>query len=128
MFNEIFKKLREEKNITQKELATYLNVTDRLIRYYETGHRMPPADILGKIADYFNVSVDYLLGRTDIKKPIQNIVKENLPKYSSHKQSIDIENLSSESQEDLKRYIELLKIKDMQKRNSETSGELTNLD
>lgn len=116
MFSKIFKELREEKNITQKDLAKQLNVTDRLIRYYETGERMPPADILGKIADFFDVSVDYLLGRTNIKEPIQKITKE------------DTADLSPESQEDLKKYIDLLRLKDIQKRNSETSDELTGFD
>ena len=54
--------------MTQKDIATYLNVSDRLVGYYESGERMPPPDILEKIADYFDVSVDYLLGRTNIRK------------------------------------------------------------
>lgn len=69
MFGIILKKLRTEKNITQKDLAKYLGVSDRSVGYYETGQRTPPPDIIEKIADYFNVSVDYLLGRTNIRNP-----------------------------------------------------------
>lgn len=69
MFGTILKNLRTEKNITQKDLAKYLGVSDRSVGYYETGKRTPPPDIIEKIADYFNVSVDYLLGRTNIRNP-----------------------------------------------------------
>lgn len=69
MFGTILKNLRTEKNITQKDLAKYLGVSDRSVGYYETGKRTPPPDIIKKIADYFNVSVDYLLGRTNIRNP-----------------------------------------------------------
>lgn len=67
MFGTILKNLRLEKNITQKDLAKHLGVSDRSVGYYETGQRTPPPDILEKIADYFNVTVDFLLGRTDIR-------------------------------------------------------------
>lgn len=120
MFSKVFKTLRKEKNVTQKEIATYLNVSDRLVGYYENGQRMPPPDILEKIADYFNVTVDYLLGRTNIKN------SSMIP--SKNEMADEIESLSPESQEDLKKYIELLKIKDMQKKNTEVSDELTNTD
>ncbi len=65
MFGKRLKRLRNDKEITQKELAKYLGVSDRSVGYYETGQRTPPPDILKKIADFFGVSVDYLLGRTD---------------------------------------------------------------
>lgn len=112
MFCRLFKKPRKEKDMTQKDIATYLNVSDRLVGYYESGERMPPPDILEKFADYFDVSVDYLLGRTNIRKQKQSVDST----VSEIKD--DIDNLSPESKDDLKRYLELLKIKDMQERNS----------
>ena len=131
MFGRIFKGLREEKKITQKDIANYLRVSDRLVGYYENGQRMPPPDMLEKIADYFSVSVDFLLGRTEIRESAQQILNDRL-KYNSTSQSDDfseqIHNLSTESQEDLKKYLELLKIKDIQKRNIELSDELADLD
>lgn len=59
------KELRKKKGISQQRLATDLNTTQNTISRYETGEREPGIDDLTKIADYFKVSVDYLLGRTD---------------------------------------------------------------
>ena len=59
------KELRKRKGISQLRLATELNTTQNTISRYETGEREPGIDELIKIADYFNVSVDYLIGRTE---------------------------------------------------------------
>lgn len=59
------KELRKKKGISQLRLATDLNTTQNTISRYETGERQPGIDELIKIADYFNVSVDYLVGRTE---------------------------------------------------------------
>ena len=62
------KELRKKKGISQLKLATDLNTTQNTISRYETGEREPGIDELIKIADYFNVSVDYLIGRTENPK------------------------------------------------------------
>ena len=62
------KELRTKKGISQLRLATELNTTQNTISRYETGEREPGIDELIKIADYFNVSVDYLIGRTENPK------------------------------------------------------------
>jgi transcriptional regulator with XRE-family HTH domain len=62
------KELRKKKNISQLRLATELNTTQNTISRYETGEREPGIDDLIKIADYFNISVDYLIGRTENPK------------------------------------------------------------
>jgi len=67
MLKERLKKLREEKSITQRELARLLQISPSTIAMYETEQRVPPVEILERIADFFNVSVDYLLGRTEIR-------------------------------------------------------------
>ena len=59
------KELRKKKGISQLRLATDLNTTQNTISRYETGEREPGIDELVKIAEYFNVSVDYLIGRTE---------------------------------------------------------------
>ncbi len=59
------KELRKEKNITQIKLAMDLNMSQNTISRYETGERQAGYDELIKIADYFNVSIDYLLKRSD---------------------------------------------------------------
>lgn len=57
--------IREDKDIKQKDIAAYLNVSQNTYSQYETGVISLTADVLIKLADYYNVSVDYLLDRTD---------------------------------------------------------------
>ena len=59
------KEIRKERGISQLKLAMELNTNQNTISRYETGNREPGINELIRIADYFNVSVDYLLGRTD---------------------------------------------------------------
>ena len=68
MFQKCLKQLRESKNLTQKNLAEILNLTQSTIAYYESGKKQPYLNMLEKLSDYFNVSVDYLLGRTDVRQ------------------------------------------------------------
>lgn len=62
------KELRRQRNITQLKMAMDLHTSQNTISRYERGERQPSADELIKIADYFGVSVDFLLGRTDNPK------------------------------------------------------------
>lgn len=64
MFQTILKQLRNEKDLSQAELAKFLHLARSTIAQYETGDRTPDYDTLQRIADYFHVSTDYLLGRT----------------------------------------------------------------
>lgn len=66
-FSEIFKSLREEKDLKQTELAKDLKMTSQALSQYERGLRTPDVETLNKIAEYFDVSTDYLIGRTNIK-------------------------------------------------------------
>ena len=59
------KELRKSRRISQIKLAIDLNTSQNTISRYETGEREPGLNELIKIADYFNVSIDYLLNRTD---------------------------------------------------------------
>ena len=54
--------LREDKDLTQKELASVLNCSQQVYSNYELGQRDIPTDILIKLSSYYNVSVDYILG------------------------------------------------------------------
>ncbi|HZJ82442.1 MAG TPA: helix-turn-helix transcriptional regulator [Clostridia bacterium] len=67
------KHLREEKDMSQLEFAKVLNINNSTLSQYEAGNRVPSDDIKIKIANYFNVSTDYLLGRTNIKSPSDTI-------------------------------------------------------
>ena len=64
-FKERLRELRTEKGISRKQLANDLFISERLISYWENGERECSFDMLIKIARYFNVSIDFLLGNSD---------------------------------------------------------------
>ncbi len=61
--------IREDRDVTQKTLATYLHIGQNTYSQYETGRRQLPVDILIRLAEYFGTSTDYILGLTDTDKP-----------------------------------------------------------
>ncbi len=63
---ERLEELKESRNLKQKEIASAVGVPLRTYQRYEYGEREPQASVLIRMADYFNVSIDYLVGRTDI--------------------------------------------------------------
>lgn len=65
---ERMKELRTEKNLSQGKLAAELKIGTATYCRYEAGTREPGASLLDRMADYYDVSVDYLLGRTDIRE------------------------------------------------------------
>ena len=60
--------LREDADMTQRQVGERINVPQRTYAYYESGERLLPPQVLCAIADLYGVSVDYLLGRTDKKE------------------------------------------------------------
>ena len=64
---EILKALREDKDLTQKELAMIFNTTQRTVSNWESGRNEPPYEILKMYSEYFNVSTDYILKSTKDK-------------------------------------------------------------
>lgn len=84
--------LRHEKGISMKKLGLSLGVSESTISMYETGKRQPDNDMLVKIANYFNVSTDYLLCN-DIKKEPVTDTDDGIKSY--------IEQIKSMSGEDL---------------------------
>ncbi|BAH07571.1 helix-turn-helix domain-containing protein [Clostridium kluyveri] len=73
MLSDRLKKLRNEKNLLQKEIAKKLKITTSAYGFYEQGKRTPDTEILNKIAEFYNVSIDYLLGRTNIRDSADKI-------------------------------------------------------
>lgn len=63
------KTLREQKNLSQRKLAKILNMAPSTLAMYETSKRAPDYDTLIKIAEYFEITTDFLLGRTDDPAP-----------------------------------------------------------
>lgn len=68
MFKERLNQTRKAKNITAQQMADFLQIHIRAYRKYESGDTMPPLDNLVKIADYLDVSTDYLLCRDEFLK------------------------------------------------------------
>lgn len=69
MYSNRLRDLREDNDLTQKELAEYLQVHQTTYSDYELGALNVPVAVLHKLADYYQVSIDYLLGRTNTKEP-----------------------------------------------------------
>ena len=83
-FGEILIKLRESNNLSRKDLAETLNIPYINLSKYETNERFPPQDMLFIIADYFDVSIDYLLGRSKVLRilPVPDLLFKISEKYS----------------------------------------------
>lgn len=67
--NTHIKQLRKEKKMTQLQLQLQTGIDQALISKFESGDRIPPTETLLLLADFFETSTDYILGRTDIKTP-----------------------------------------------------------
>ncbi|MBQ2716304.1 MAG: helix-turn-helix transcriptional regulator [Clostridia bacterium] len=63
------KDIREDKDLTQRAIADYLNIKQNTYSQYENGQRQIPIELLIKLALYYNTSTDYLLGLTNLAKP-----------------------------------------------------------
>lgn len=72
---ERIRNLREDLDLSQSKLAEYLGCSQVAYSYYEIGKRALPIDLLCKLADFYNCSTDYLLGRTDEKTPYPKYTK-----------------------------------------------------
>lgn len=68
MIGNIIRELRKEKKMSQSELGKFIGVSQTTVTAWETGRAEPSSTFVSKLADLFNVSTDYLLGRSDSKK------------------------------------------------------------
>ncbi len=64
-FKDRLRECRSKRSLSQKALADILDITDAAITMMEKGKRLPSFEILCSLADYFDVSIDYLVGRSD---------------------------------------------------------------
>ncbi|HBR02702.1 MAG TPA: XRE family transcriptional regulator [Ruminiclostridium sp.] len=76
MFN--LRLLREEHKLSQQKLADEFDIAQSQIQNYETGGYQPDIETLNKYADFFDVSVDFLLGRTDIRRKLETVKEYDL--------------------------------------------------
>lgn len=71
------KELREDKDLFQKDIAKYLNMSQTGYSQYETETNDIPTEVLKKLADFYNTNIDYILYRTDDRKPLaKSIMKK----------------------------------------------------
>lgn len=75
IFAECLQELREDRNISRKELAAFLNISVSTLGMYEQGRREPNIEMLIKLADYFNVSLDFLVGRVNNSEERKNMLE-----------------------------------------------------
>lgn len=108
---ELLAKLRKERGILQKELANYLNVTVATISNYEKGVHAPDYETLVKLADFFDVSTDYLLQRTDYRSSISSLNERLLVDYKVSDLLNAILELDQKSMTALVDYYELLSLR-----------------
>jgi len=101
-FGKRLKQLREERNpkIYQKELADAIGVSRQAITMWETGQRIPESETLQKLADFFNCSVDYLLGRTNVRSEIETI--------AAHRTDDPMDDLPEEARKSLEEFKEYI--------------------
>lgn len=93
------KQLRKEKNLTLDKLAEILNTTKATLSRYENGLRVPNIEFIRELANVFNVSVDYLLGKTDVRN--QEVVSNpDMPRFTP-KEERDIAKRLEKMREDL---------------------------
>ena len=68
-YNERLKELRIEKGLLQSDIAKIIDKSERTVGFYETGERDMNTETLAILADFFNCSIDYLLGKSDVRNP-----------------------------------------------------------
>ena len=98
------KLLREEKKIRQDELAKVLSISPSAVGMYERDEREPNDEITLKLAEYFGVSTDYLLGKSDIRNP-QNTEQDILNEALIGMSREEYDKLTEEQKERIRKFI-----------------------
>ena len=111
-FSERLYRLRLEKGIYQKQLAAHLHVSIGTISNYENGVHSPDLKTLSKIAEFFHVSVDYLLDRTEYTGPIDDLNERLIDSYTTAGIMNTLACLSTEHSQDLICFLGMLKLCD----------------
>lgn len=107
MFSDILESLLYEKGITASKMLSDLGLNKSSVLNWKTRGTIPSGSVLQKIADYFNVSVDYLLGKTDQKEKSPSISDEDIKVALFGGDS----EITPEMWEDVKKYVEFVKSK-----------------
>lgn len=110
MISNRLKELRQEKDLLQKDIANYLNISTSAYGFYEQGKRTPDTEIIKKLSEFFNVSLDYLLGKTDIRESADDILNGKEPTIALHS-DYEYDELPDEAKKEIENFIEYIKIK-----------------
>ncbi|MFD0871330.1 HTH-type transcriptional regulator immR [Chlamydia abortus] len=111
------KSLRDKAGLSQKRLAESLGISNVQLSRYETGDRKPDPDTIKQIADFFDVSVDYLLGRDT---PTQDIPDIDDPELTILFR--DLKNASPEIREETRKFLEFLMEKEKDRKPGDRQG------
>ncbi|EOU1841398.1 helix-turn-helix transcriptional regulator [Clostridium perfringens] len=111
MLNIRLKDLRSEKGVLQKDIAQFLKISTTAYGYYEQGKRSPDPETLNKLSDYFNVSTDYLLGKSDIKESADQLLKDKSTTIALHNSNGIDDELPDEARKEIEDFIEYVKHK-----------------
>lgn len=110
MISNRLKELRLEKDLLQKDIANYLKISTSAYGFYEQGKRTPDPEIMKKLSEFFNVSIDYLLGNTDIRESADEILNNSERTIALHSE-YDYDELPDEARKEIENFIEFIKIK-----------------
>lgn len=117
-FGERLRSLRIEKDLNQEEFGKIFNMTKSRISQYETGKHESDDETKKIFADYFKVSLDYLMGRSDIRNPEALTLDEELQQLLSNPDTLvafkDFHNLTDTDKQEI---INFIKFKKQQKKN-----------
>lgn len=105
----ILRDLREDNDIKQKTIAEYLGISQQTYSNYENGHREIPIWVVVKLAQYYKVSADYLLGTEGGYLGNTNLHNKYLGNVTMHDVMFDFQTLNAKERRDLLKYIKFLK-------------------
>lgn len=111
MFGNRLKELRKEKGLTQAQLANILKTSASSIGMYEQNRRIPDTETLQSLSEYFNVSVDYLIGKSDIKETAEELLKDTRSTIALHNDNGIDDELPKEAKKEIENFIEYIKQK-----------------
>lgn len=109
LFGDRLKILRNEKGMTQSDLAKLLDISPSTIGMYEQGRRDPDTKTLKFLAEYFDVSIDYLLGRVNVKNPYE------IETIAAH---IDGDEFTEDELKDIEQFKQFVRMRREQKKNN----------
>lgn len=106
--NEILRNLREDKDLKQENLAKELNIVQQTYSSYENGHTQVPINNLIKLAKFYNVTTDYLLGLTTFQQPVKGLTEIYTKEKTVGEVTTKLLKLSPDKRKTLLEFLEYL--------------------